>query len=314
MSKKVFIIVVATIVLLVSAPIIMVIVWDDESITNSEEDTDIVKENAMEENTIKENTVEESIVEENIVEENITEENTVEEDLPYMPNGFSYVEGKVETGYTIADSYGNTYVWVPVENGELIRNIDISECVEIENMVTDFKNSVNQYKGFYIAKYESSAYSINNKNVSATMGDRTPVNNVNYAVAYETANNSYKEFNYSDVVTNLINSYAWDTTLAWIDKSNSNYSTSTNRGNYSETINPTGTTEADIVNNICDLAGNLEEWTTEGYLINNDTVNQQLFRIIRGGSVKFNGSALNRSYKEDGSDYNIGFRMILYKT
>lgn len=299
MSKKVFIIVVATVVLLVSAPIIMVIVWDDESTTNEEGDIGVVKENTIGESTTEENA------------KGTIEETTM---LPYMPNSFSYVEGEVETGYTIADTYGNTYVWVPVKNGELTRNIAISECVEIENTVIDFKNSVNQYKGFYIARYESSVYSINDKNVSATMGGKMPVSNVNYAMAYEAANNSCQEFNYSDVVTNLMNSYAWDTTLAWIDKTNSSYSTSTNRGNYSEEVNPTGATEADVVNRICDLAGNLQEWTTEGYLINNDDSNQNLFRIIRGGSVKFNSSALNRNYKENESDDNIGFRMILYKT
>ena len=302
MNKKVFALVVAIIIFIVSAPIIMVIVWDEEPSTDLEEDT--VEKNIMEENNIEK---------ENNTEENTTEKNTTEENVPYMPNGFSYVKGEVETGYTIVDSYGNTYVWVPVENGELTRNIDISECVEMEDIVYDFKNSVNQYKGFYIAKYESSAYSINNRNVSATMGDRTPVNNVSYELAYGTANNSCKEFNYSDVVTNLMNSYAWDSTLEWIDKSNSNYSASTNRGNYSETINSTGATETDIVNNICDLGGNLKEWTTEGYLRNND-VNQQIFRIIRGGSVNYNGPALNRGYIENKPNYDIGFRMILYKT
>ena len=116
MNKKVFALVVAIIIFIVSAPIIMVIVWDEEPSTDLEENT--VEKNIMEENNIEK---------ENNTEENTTEKNTTEENVPYMPNGFSYVKGEVETGYTIVDSYGNTYVWVPVENGELIVLISIKD-------------------------------------------------------------------------------------------------------------------------------------------------------------------------------------------
>ena len=70
-----------------------------------------------------------------------------------------------------------------------------------------------------------------------------------------------------DIKTNIVNSYAWDTTLAWLNKTSGDntYSSSINHGNYGGTIKPTGGTTQDQVNNICDMAGNVREWTSEIY-------------------------------------------------
>ena len=35
---------------------------------------------------------------------------------PYVPEGFSYVEGEWNTGFVIQDENGNQYVWVPCTN------------------------------------------------------------------------------------------------------------------------------------------------------------------------------------------------------
>lgn len=248
---------------------------------------------------------------------------------PYIPTGFSHTEGDVDTGYVIQDSYGNEYVWVPVENGKLTRNTMLDNDYEESNSsATGLVNSVAQNYGFYIGRYEASECEVNGQRVAGSMGNKSPWNGVIYTTAMETSNQSASVFGYDGYQTALINSYAWDTTLAWLNNSAENYSTSTSYGNYSGEIRNTGTTESDIKNNICDMAGNLREWTTEIYKkkqedtntnksknatneIISETVN---YRVVRGGSANLSRTASSHTgYKESISDNYWGFRMVLYK-
>mgnify|MGYP003317301144 CR=1 FL=1 len=61
-----------------------------------------------------------------------------------------------------------------------------------------------------------------------------------------------------------------------INKRVKNYSTSLNYGNYTGTIRNTGQTETDVINNICDMSGNVREWTTETNTENTKT--KKLFK------------------------------------
>ena len=128
-------------------------------------------------------------------------------------------------------------------------------------------------------------------------------------------------FRYGDNYdTQLINSYAWDTTLAWLNKRVKNYSTSLNYGNYTGTVRNTGQTETDIINNICDMSGNIREWTTETNTegkgtkkVDNKSV-PIINKVVRGGSASLNKSATSRTgYDQELTDDNWGFRAILYK-
>ena len=103
------------------------------------------------------------------------------------------------------------------------------------------------------------------RKVAAAMAQKMPWTDVNFREAEEAATLASEVFGYENVATALVNSYAWDTTLEWINQSVTNYSTNTSYGNYSGTIYPTGSTESDQMNYICDLAGNVREWTTEEY-------------------------------------------------
>ena len=59
-------------------------------------------------------------------------------DNPYIPDGFSYLEGTARTGYVIKDSYDNEYVWIPVDSGSFEKaNLD-DEVPKYEEKV--FKN------------------------------------------------------------------------------------------------------------------------------------------------------------------------------
>ena len=76
------------------------------------------------------------------------------------------------------------------------------------------------------------------------------------------------------------------------------------------------------MNYICDLAGNVREWTTEitstGNKKNNSKKNNTnenaSSRVIRGGSANLNKIANSRNgYPEDLTDGYWGFRTILYE-
>ena len=263
----------------------------------------------------------------------------VSADNPYIPEGFSHVEGtEVDTGYVIEDEQGNQFVWVPVPTGKLIRNTSNNEqYVEIDETATGLYNSVTKYYGFYIARYEASKSVDNSVVIASSRAGAMPWSNVNYTEAYEACQKSSEVYGYTDVKTAILNSYAWDTTLAWINENVSNYSSNTSYGNYSGTISRTGETELDQVNAICDLAGNLREWTTEVFYPdttetneeNQNSVNNQVevdengepieenvvkYRVVRGGSANINKVANSHTGNpETMSDPFWGFRMILYK-
>lgn len=241
---------------------------------------------------------------------------------PYIPEGFEHISGEPDNGYTIQDKFGNQYVWVPVPTGILTRTTMMnSEYEESNSFSTNLVNSVTKNYGFYIARFEASLYEKDELTAAATIPDQIPWTNVSYQEAESAAKLAAEVFEYTGVTTALMNSYAWDTTLSWINQSVTNYSTNTSYGNYSGTIYPTGTTESDKVNNICDMAGNVREWTTEIYktdTTNNKTSNAKdtavLNRVVRGGSASINKIANSRNgYPENLTDGYWGFRTVLYK-
>lgn len=254
---------------------------------------------------------------------------------PYMPTGFTHLEGEVEDGYVIQDEYGNEFVWVPVESGKLTRNTLLdTKYQESNSSASALVNSVAQNYGFYIARYESSVYETNGEKVASSKAGVLPWTNVTYTEATSAASKAATTFGYEGYQTAILNSYAWDTALLWIDSKVENYSTNTGYGNYSGSIRNTGATQTDIQNNICDLAGNVREWTTEIYkettptttntsknknkknnvtntAVVSETVN---YRVIRGGSANLSRTASSHTgYKENTSEAYWGFRMILYK-
>ncbi len=245
---------------------------------------------------------------------------------PYVPEGFSVVGGVPDSGYVIEDQHGNQYVWVPVENGKLTRTRMLdTEYEETSEAATALVNSVAKYYGFYIARFEASQYEIDGKTVPASMPGKTPWTNITCQDAIKNCVESAVAFGYEGYNTSLISSYAWDTTLEWINTKVEDYSSKTNYGNYTETIYPTGYTTEDNINNICDLAGNVREWTTEIYKYtteekntksskNNKDVGTYIYRIVRGGCANLTRPPMAyTAYAEDTDGEYWGFRMVLYK-
>ena len=122
------------------------------------------------------------------------------------------------------------------------------------------------------------------------------------------------------VTSDLINSYAWDTAIVFIQKCG----TESNSSTYSDTVGQSSTsasapqiTGTNILNatkkvdkqcNIFDMAGNCREWTTETYS------DYSYPCVYRGGS--YNDSYSYTSYRNNYNTSNalsyVSFRPLLY--
>ena len=154
----------------------------------------------------------------------------------------------------------------------------------------DYKQSVNENGGFYIARYEASHENgnvVSKKstiaNTNSTLENGKLWNNISQEQALTKSKAMYTS---AEFTSSLLTGAAWDRTLGWLEETGAVTKVeiigdSKNWGNYyddtfSNTTSLINTGEYDETekNHIYDLAGNLWEWTTEA----RDTV----FRGIRG--------------------------------
>lgn len=221
---------------------------------------------------------------------------------PYIPDGFEYIEGNVNSGYVIQDTSGNQYVWVPCTNKEdenivKLEKKDFYENTSIKHYnCTDIKykefiESALKYGGFYISRFELGKE--NDKIVSKK--DVEVFSNISIDNAIEKINNMYNE---KEINCELINGYAYDTTLSWINKTN-------NIEIYKIDIRD----ERNIVtgrnkyNNIYDFTDNIMEITLEEFYntvvyrgFSNDEINLESRYNIDGEEDflnKFNQDSIN---------------------
>ena len=263
------------------------------------------------------------------------------------------------------DLVGNQFVWIPVDsiadykrtayssqvstgttdtttNSEQIKVSSSSSYYYREALPEDEETSVEANKGFYIGRYEAGDEESTNSNTLRARGASTsntitvkagqaPYNYVKHSEAKSLAEGFSAKQGYTSVKSKLVSSYAWDTAIAFIQKTNSDYGSSSEEGNYkdSPTFNYTGiadteknkqtkangtgilipTGQTTAVNNIYDMGGNVFEWTTESCSFKIGPITR------RGGyygSGFANGPAGIRSHDADGaSDYD-GFRLTLF--
>ena len=262
----------------------------------------------------------------------------------WIPEGFGISKDSASTvqgGVVIEDKDGNQFVWVPVAIiADYKRTWYIGDGGSFSNyseaLPEDEKTSVKTYKGFYIGRYEAGdkenteAKTLRSSNdVTKTVtikANQAPYNNVTRTQAISLAEGFATKQGYK-AKTKLVSSYAWDTAIAFMQKSVSDYGTSSPQGNYSNTtfsytditgakqtkassdyvLVPTGQTTP--VCNIYDMGGNVWEWTTESYS------NSNYPYVRRGGrySSNFaNNPAGFRSSESDNAYGNLGFRLTLF--
>ena len=264
----------------------------------------------------------------------------------WIPEGFKIAKDSASTvqgGVVIEDKDLNQFVWVPVATLADYKRTwytgwspfsDYSEALP-----EDEKTSVERYKGFYIGRYEAGdkestvAKTLRSSNdVTKTVtikANQAPYNNVRRTQAVSLAEGFATKQGYK-AKTKLVSSYAWDTTIAFIEKTVNNYGSSSSQGNYYNTsvnykditdeskpektkaensslLVATGQTTP--VCNIYDMGGNVWEWTTESC---SDTSSPY---ARRGGYYDSFFATYPAGFRDGYSDRAndiIGFRLTLF--
>ena len=264
----------------------------------------------------------------------------------WVPEGFRISRDsaeKVQGGIVIEDKDLNQFVWVPVATIADYKRAWYtgggSFSSYSEALPEDEKTSVERYKGFYIGRYEAGdkestvAKTLRSSNdVTKTVtikANQAPYNYVEITQAVSLAEGFKTQQGYK-AKTKLVSSYAWDTTIEFLQKVNSDYGSSSEEGNYndttfpytdikgakqtkaknSEVLVPTGQTTP--VCNIYDMGGNVWEWTTEFYSLPD---NPYAERGGRCNDVFAAYPAGARSYVPDfadGASDDLGFRLTLF--
>ena len=271
---------------------------------------------------------------------------TYSDGIVYMPEGFKIAKGSASTvqgGVVIEDKDGNQFVWVPVATIADYKRTwytgDGTLSKYSEALPEDEKTSVEKYKGFYIGRYEAGdkdsteastpalrTRSSSTSNKISIKANQAPYNYVTRTQAVSLAEGFATKQGYK-AKTKLVSSYAWDTTIAFLQKVNSDYGSSSEEGNYknitfsytditgasqtkasgSEVLVPTGQTTP--VCNIYDMGGNVWEWTTESYSNTNSP------SALRGGGCNHNfanSPAGIRSHSSGTANADLGFRLTLF--
>ena len=217
-----------------------------------------------------------------------------------------------EMGYSSVRDYARDYAEVMI-----LVNTNMKEAYsETEH----YENSVNENGGFYIGRYEASYDNEKPASKISTAVDDSYGhtvtengmlwNNILQTDALEKAKGMYGS---SEFTSSLLTGSAWDRTLGWLEETGAVNSfeivgDSKTWGNYSEGLQNTGSIPQTEKNHIFDLAGNLEEWTTEA--------TSSDLRVFRGGYSSYTDSGhpcfTRISNSLDIIDSFIGFRLALY--
>ena len=185
-----------------------------------------------------------------------------------------------------------------------------------------FKTKVVASKGYYIGRYEARDKDTTEARTSSTNDTNqlvcTADNYVyNYVTQPQAANLSRNMYSNSNFESDLMNSYAWDTAIIFLQKFD-------NRENKTETTKPysrqnslntslaeKGTNKLSTQDKICnifDMASNTSEWPTETYSSAGSPC------VLRGGRYNYSGSYTSyriSSYTSYSYDY-CAFRPLLY--
>ena len=185
-----------------------------------------------------------------------------------------------------------------------------------EEGINSFIQSVRENGGYYIARYEAGDA---NATATADRGSSSPkdnplvvksgqyvYNNVNQSQASNLCQNLYSEVN-----SDLVNSYAWDTAILFIQKysGDTDYSRQTRlQSTLAKTGEATDGENKDVRCNIYDMAGNCWEWTTETFSYSNRP-------CVHRGGYYFDSDIYTSdrgSSRSTSAGSNNSFRPLLY--
>ena len=222
--------------------------------------------------------------------------------------------------YTFAEITGNETSMgekeIKKNNGDIYEEIssNIYKNITARN-IEIFKKKVadGEAKGFYLGRYEARDgvaestrnNSTNDNNQVVTKADKFVYNYVTQNQAATLSRNMYGET--EDFTSDLVNSYAWDTILVFIQKCSGDTRYSQQNSLNTGSLADKGTTN-DVKCNIYDMASNCWEWSTE------TAKNKQFPCVSRGGSYdRSDYFAGTRSGDSAGADTDFcSFRPLLY--
>ncbi len=177
--------------------------------------------------------------------------------------------------------------------------------------IEDFKNKVtNTTHGYYIGRYESRK---NGTQVTVKASD-TVYNNITQPDAATVSRGMYSDSNFE---SDLMNSYAWDTAIVFLQKFD-NRANKTKPYSRQNSLNDDfasqgtnsleDTSKQDVICNVWDMASNCYEWTTETYS-NSDIPCTNM----GGGYYSSNNYTSFRDYGYTSLCYDsVSFRSLLY--
>lgn len=214
-----------------------------------------------------------------------------------IPAGFKVSETagekEITTGLVIKDANENEFVWIPVTKklGQsysfsntvtepaLVSEADITVSLEtLKSEYAQMVNRVNEYKGFYIGRYETT---YDGDGAGSVYGGTISNDNVWVNLYNKQKETTYVTGNGINVQTAMIYGVLWDETLAFMEANDSNfnkdvalssatiYTGETTLSKYAGVENTN-----DIVLNIWGMGSSFCEWTQE--VAKNGT------RIVRG--------------------------------
>ena len=184
----------------------------------------------------------------------------------------------------------------------------------LQNEYNSMISSIKTNKGFYVGRYEMG---IENGNAVSKLGI-TPASSYDGCTNNDTGEGALRWYGlysaaktYTNSSNNVQSHMIWgaeyDAMLNYaLEGNDKGKVTSTEYGNYGGRLLKTGTTQtSDKINNIYDLGGNMEEWTTEAYGTS--------IRVGRGGNYFGNCPATDHSLSHPGKYIsNYSSRVALY--
>ncbi len=224
-------------------------------------------------------------------------------DITIDPDNYEISGGTGAVKTTKTDGSELTDEWVEINSGgyEYLEEEATSTTygnTKAKN-IEEFKTKAKNNGGYYLARYEASRGEGDKvKSKSAAVW-----NNITQPEAATKAREMYTSNSFE---SDLVNSYAWDTAIVFIQtySGDNDYSKQTSKNT---SLANTGT-NGDKVCNIYDMASNTVEWTTETYT---HSANPCSFR---GGSCYDSSTYTAFRLRNDTSDSNVAFsfRVALY--
>ena len=208
---------------------------------------------------------------------------------------------EVESAYS-----GSDFVEEDANAPSTLKNI---EGKSIAKNITNFKNSVKANGGYYIGRYEARKTTASNDkgNALTQITEKGTDQVYNYVTQKQAAEQAQGMYTSNNFTSDLMNSYAWDTAITFIQKctDKTNYA---NQNSLNTSLSQTGTTN-DNPCNIFDMASNIYEWTTETSSDSNYPC------VFRGGLYDFSynyTSFRGRDHVPSSNSGYFGFRPLLY--